>query len=84
MYPVKYKAKIYDETDTREDVVYGITFAENYSQAMENIECYYGDTIIEISLYMLEDTSVYEFNETDNIKKNDNEIYNITQDHFFR
>ena len=72
MFPVKYIAKIYDEAaNAREEVVYGITFAENYYQAMENIEGYYGDTIIEISLYMLEEDSVYEFNETDNINKKD-------------
>ena len=52
---------IYDRINGYESEVFGVTFANTYCEAMENIEAYYGEDIITISLYALEECSVYEF-----------------------
>ena len=61
IYPVEYIANVYDEVEIKNDIVHGVTFAENYAEAMKNIETYYGDNIIDVKLFMLEESSVYEF-----------------------
>lgn len=63
MYPFEYEVQVYDEFSekvNKYEVIHGITFANTYAEAMENIESYYGDTIIDIKLYMNEEQSVYE------------------------
>ena len=60
MYPVEYIITYYDESDYSTDVIQGITFAENFTEAMSNIEEYYCNGIIDIKMYMLEESSVYE------------------------
>lgn len=61
-FPVEYKINMWDEFVGKSKTVYGVTLAKSYTEAMDNIEKYYGDSIIEISLYPLENNSVYEFN----------------------
>lgn len=63
MYPVEYSAMVYDEMEYNTEQVYGITFANSYAEAMEKIEKYYGNTIIDIRLFMQEENSVYELNQ---------------------
>lgn len=63
MYPVEYSAIIYDDTNYNTEQVYGITFANSYVEAMKNIEEYYGESIVDIRLFMNEESSVYELNE---------------------
>lgn len=63
MYPVEYSAKVYDDIEYKVNQVYGITFADSYAEAMEKIEKYYGDTIIDIRLFMQEENSIYELNQ---------------------
>lgn len=60
MYPVEYIVTIWDDLTNKEEVVKGITFAKNYTEAMSKIEDYYKDGIIDIKLFMLEEGSVYE------------------------
>lgn len=61
MYPVEYEIKIYDEIDEKKEIIHGITFAENFTEAMSNIEKEYGETIIDIKLFMDNgESSVYE------------------------
>lgn len=64
-FPVLYKVLIWDEDERREKMCYGVTIAESYQEAITFIESYYGDTIIEISLYMNEENVLYEFNKED-------------------
>ena len=63
MGPFEYKVTIYDEDKHCTEKYKGITFAENYADAMYNIESYYGQSIIDIKIYGLEQNSVYEINE---------------------
>ena len=63
MYPVEYEVQVYDEFSekvNKYEIIHGITFASTYAEAMENIESYYGNTIVDIKLYMNEERSVYE------------------------
>ena len=64
MYPIEYKAIIYEEDEGKNTEVKGVTFAESFAQGMEYIQGYYGDALIEVSLFMLEEGYVYDFNET--------------------
>ncbi len=61
-FPVEYKINMWNEFEGKSKIVYGVTLAKSYIEAMDNIEKYYGDSINEISLYPLENNSVYEFN----------------------
>lgn len=66
IYPVEYEARIWDELKETEETVHGVTFCESYTEATENLEKWYGDDLIIMKLYMLEETSVplYEFEST--------------------
>ena len=68
IYPVEYKVRCWDEYEENEYEAYGVTIAENYTEAMSNIESYYGEELIEVKMFMQQEQSVYE------IGNNDNEI----------
>ena len=62
MYPVLYKAHVVNPLDNYKiNIVYGVTLADSFKDAMEKIESYYGDEIVQISLFMEDESSVYEF-----------------------
>lgn len=67
MFPIEYEAHIWNECKNgghgEEEICHGITFGINYADAMGNIEEYYGDDLISIKLYMLEEVNnpIYEF-----------------------
>lgn len=46
MYPFSYEAVFYDEDDNEYRLEAGISLAENYAQAAQKIEDYYGNTLI--------------------------------------
>lgn len=53
----KYVAKFY--ADGSEHCETGVTYAENFAKAMRQIEDYYGEELIEISIIVLEPYDVY-------------------------
>lgn len=53
----EYKAIFWDETT--EETELGVTYASSYAEAMKNIEDYYGETIVKITLYGCETNPVY-------------------------
>lgn len=61
-FPFEYKVYSWDEFKGTTRTFYGVTIAKSYTEAMNNIEKYYGDSITEVSLYEHEENSVYEFN----------------------
>lgn len=61
MYPYIFWGSVYDEIDNNEREFSGCTFADNYAEAMSNIEDYYGEDLISIRLTPLEKSSVLEF-----------------------
>ena len=62
MYPVEYEVKVYNEINGEIEEEKGITFAEDFTEACKKIEKYYGNELIDIFLYMLEESDVYVFN----------------------
>lgn len=63
LFPFEYVLNTWNECDKKEEIVHGITFGKDYTEAMSNIESYYGDTIIAIEkLYGLEEVTapIYE------------------------
>lgn len=57
----RYKIVYYNEIEDKSITVYGITFGENYTEAMKNIEESYGDTLESVDcLEMITDISTYE------------------------
>ena len=74
MYPFLYKVNYWDELKDTYPKVCGVTFAENYAEAMKNIESYYSDAITEIeSLFCLEESAILEIpQETYKTLKKDN------------
>lgn len=65
MYPVVYWCEIFNgyanEYEGKVEHVSGCTFAKNYADAMKNIEAYYGDSIINVKMEMIEENTVLEF-----------------------
>lgn len=61
MYPAKYKAEFYNSINGIMEKVEGVTMAENFTDAMEKIESYYGDELNEVTIILLEEANVYEF-----------------------
>ena len=62
MGPFEYKVTVYDEGKHCNENYKGITFADSYADAMYNIETYYGQDIIDVKIYGLEESLVYEIN----------------------
>lgn len=76
MYPVEYEAMIWNDVEGKRETVHGITFGESYTDAMSNIEKYYGDEIIDIKMFMNEENTIYEFERSQ--EKNDHGLFKVT------
>lgn len=64
MYPVLYTAEIWDDIDHKMRTVKGITFANNFTEAAERIEDYYGLELNSVTIELQEEQTVWEL--TDN------------------
>jgi hypothetical protein len=62
----EYICEFWNEIDGKMDTVFGITYADSFTNAMNQIEKYYGHTIESVKLYGLEPSSVYELNNPTN------------------
>lgn len=59
MYPFSYEAVFYDEDDNECRLEAGISLAENYTQAAQKIEDYYGNTLMIIkNLALYEESDI--------------------------
>lgn len=60
VYLFKYEVEVnYENTK-----YHGVTFAKDYGKAAKNIESYYGDELVTMKLFCMEEQSIYEFEET--------------------
>lgn len=57
----EYQLKIWDEIDKIEDICSGVVAAGTITEAMERIDSYYGDTIIEVQMLKAITDGVFEF-----------------------
>ena len=61
MLPVEYIIELYDSTEQRIEKTYGVTLGATIAEAAANIEKFYGDELISVKLFPLEEAYVYEF-----------------------
>lgn len=61
MYPFVFWGSIFDDVDNEERKFSGCTFADSYTEAMGNIEDYYGKELMSLRLESLEESNVLEF-----------------------
>lgn len=66
MYPVEFKVKFWDDIAGKEETSHGVTIAENWAEAMTNIESYFGSDLISAQLFMLDEGSCYIFEDSNN------------------
>lgn len=57
----EYQLKIWDETDDKEEIRSGVVAADTITEAMKEIEDYYGDEIIEVQMLKAITDGVFEF-----------------------
>lgn len=57
----EYQLKIWDEIDKIEDICSGVVAAGTITEAMERIDSYYGDTIMEVQMLKAITDGVFEF-----------------------
>lgn len=62
MYPAEYEVEFYNEIEGEMEYIKGVTMAESFSDAMQKIENYYGDELNKVTITLLEEAEVYEFN----------------------
>lgn len=60
MYPVLYTAEIWDDITHEMKTVKGITFADNFTEAAERIEDYYGEILNSVTIELQEEQTVWE------------------------
>ena len=59
-YPVLYTAEVWNEIAHEMETVKGITFADNFTEAAERIEGYYGLTLNSVTIKLQEEQTVWE------------------------
>ena len=69
MYPAIYWCKIYDDIEMKMISISGCTLAENFTDAMRHIEAYYGDELCDVTIELMEESSVIEFKTYEEAKK---------------
>ena len=57
----EYQLKIWDETDDKEEIRSGVVAADTITEAMKEIEDYYGDEIMEVQVLKAITDGVFEF-----------------------
>ena len=57
----EYQLKIWDEIDSKEEIRSGVVAADTITEAMKEIEDYYGDEIMEVQMLKAIADGVFEF-----------------------
>lgn len=57
----EYQLKIWDEIDSKEEIRSGVVVADTITEAMKEIEDYYGDEIMEVQMLKAITDGVFEF-----------------------
>ena len=57
----EYQLKIWDDVDDKEEIRSGIVAADTITEAMKEIEDYYGDEIMEVQMLKAITDGVFEF-----------------------
>lgn len=57
----EYQLKIWDEIDSKEEIRSGVVAADTITEAMKEIEDYYGDEIMEVQMLKAITDGVFDF-----------------------
>ena len=57
----EYQLKIWDDVDDKEEIRSGVVAADTITEAMKEIEDYYGDEIMEVQMLKVITDGVFEF-----------------------
>ncbi len=57
----EYQLKIWDEIDSKEEIRSGVVAADTITEAMKEIEDYYGDEIMEVQMLKAITDNVFDF-----------------------
>lgn len=57
----EYQLKIWDDVDDKEEIRSGVVAADTFTEAMKEIEDYYGDEIVEVQMLKAITDGVFEF-----------------------
>lgn len=57
----EYRLKIWDEIDSKEEIRSGVVAADTITEAMKEIEDYYGDEIMEVQMLKAITDGVFDF-----------------------
>ena len=57
----EYQLKIWDDVDEKEEIRSGVVVADTITEAMKEIEDYYGDEIMEVQMLKAITDGVFEF-----------------------
>lgn len=64
MFPAEYEVRVWNNIEGKMEKRHGVTLAKSYVKAMSNIEEYYSDDLDEVKITLLDECSVYEFENT--------------------
>lgn len=73
----EYTAHVWNDLDNVEEVRHGVTFAKDFATAAKNINAYYGEEMMSITMAPLDEEHVYEF-EFNGDDKWGGELFKIT------
>lgn len=68
-YPAFYEVTTWDEFKGEREKLHGITFGESWAQIAQNLEEYYGDTLINMTIELQEKNTVFEFEINEDVLK---------------
>lgn len=58
----EYKVKVWNDVSDKEEILYGVVYGEDFSEAVDKLNRYYGkDNIIALSLASTAEDECYEF-----------------------
>ena len=64
IYPAEYEVEVWNSDEKKIETVHGVTFGDTFTEAMEKIEGYYGEDLCSVTIFLLEESEVYEFENT--------------------
>ena len=62
--PFEFEVEHYDEVNKKVELLHGVLFAENYVEATEKVDKYFGENLISMKLFANEESPVYIFENT--------------------
>ena len=68
-YPAFYEVTVWNEFKKEQEKLHGVTFGKSWAEVAQNLEEYYGDTLISMTIELQEENTVFEFEINEDILK---------------